>query len=962
MSSIKVKFSVEGEGVDVIKVDRTFTVYEFLDKVREKKYNDDIICAYLKGHKLDDSELLTNYLKNPGTDIIIVSVDDSKGPEDFPDIDVADKDEKGEKINELLTSTKHEVDPEDDTTFKMVNDFKIFTTANERSLKTGDKLKFKLQDNYETISNKIKEMISNWHVPGIPDDFEVQIFLPGGVPFLPGDDPTERTLDDYYEAVGEVYHHRLYVVVTKNLGDQIDEDVAEPCNCIGANKNMLSPLFDSTTAGLTQIASLLGYFFHDGINSEHLMLVFAKITRFAPLVVNMYRLLEHEDLNVRNIVAITGPLFTIFKSVLPTGIKNENVFEYTLKIISFIGLVKETEYLQLKVVDYKDSAADGEDEMCDYLRRTNQQHHIIVWEEDTTNPGFTGFNIDRPREDMYTSGESSIFEAVKTYKPVAPLSLHYIHYPTFVNGDKDNEILLYLNEVGDKKDWIRYIDPKEAKIKESSIDDLARKVHNSDEDDFLSLIDGNVVDQIIVICFDESMSMKWKLAGGNCTHGEPSRAQLATQFLHALVEQSNRLRVSSIYGLICFGNEVKVLRDLTAMSSQFIESLKVIKPGGKTLLYDALKKAQDMIIEAITPETEDEDGEEELQYPNAKYRIIVISDGEDNKSAASPVALANSFIQNGIIVDTVLVSTSEREKNNEMCAISKFTGGLCFRPQDLKEGLKIFEQEAFLNIKMRHCVPPYKGSVTAGILQDEAKKFNKYDKMAENQDLIKANDKIALALPLYMDYLYKHDRKIQTIRFRRLIRELNIIGHNPSENYRVYSSYNSPEEWRIFIKGPEGTPFANKWLNCFMSAPPNFPSAPPTFRFLTIPFHPNISQEGTVVFSLVDKKYTANTGIDSIIEGIVDLLKNPEENSFINSEASTLYKEDKAKFRERQEDEEVGHDDFHDFIGDAKVYDEVPEGEVSPEEERLSQLYVTNVYGKTAGKVLPTPDPDNLYD
>ena len=45
----------------------------------------------------------------------------------------------------------------------------------------------------------------------------------------------------------------------------------------------------------------------------------------------------------------------------------------------------------------------------------------------------------------------------------------------------------------------------------------------------------------------------------------------------------------------CFSSEVKVCQPLTALTSDFLQSLKQINPHGKTLLYDAINIAQQLI-------------------------------------------------------------------------------------------------------------------------------------------------------------------------------------------------------------------------------------------------------------------------------------------------------------------------------------------------------------------------------
>ena len=105
------------------------------------------------------------------------------------------------------------------------------------------------------------------------------------------------------------------------------------------------------------------------------------------------------------------------------------------------------------------------------------------------------------------------FSVVKTFIPVAPLSLHYIYNPTFIMGKEDKSDMLFIKEVPDKDNFVLIIDPAEGIPKEMNIEELAHQLNCYKKNDIFNLIDPNRVDQVIFICFDESKSMKWKLEG-----------------------------------------------------------------------------------------------------------------------------------------------------------------------------------------------------------------------------------------------------------------------------------------------------------------------------------------------------------------------------------------------------------------------------------------------------------------
>ena len=912
-----IKYRTNEDEVKEIMVDNNITVSDFMDLIN-KKSTEKVTKSIFRGKILNGDDLIRNHITSSDHVLNLLTV--TKGePKDVMDLEQNLKEnEKKKEVKDTVSSSllRRNDDKRARRGFRYT--FTIYTTATSDSMLKGNKIDFSLNDCYYTIYDGIENLVSKF--PQIKYEFNLHIFLPGGVYFRSG------ILNDYYINPDNIAFDNIYVIVTKKSEHpyKIDDTIEDPWFCsTPERKEILSPLCKSSSAGITQIASFLGYMYHGGLNGEQILLSLAKVTRFAPLVVNLFRLIENRPLNVLNILAITAPLFTFFRSIAPTRIKNEHIFEYTLNFLSVFEFFPNTEYLKFLEID-TENEKDCEEmkQFANYCIETEQQQHVIVWTADTINPDFESAFMN-PSFSII----ENIFSTVTTFKPVAPLSLHYIFYPTFVSGKDDKSCMLFIKEVQDKENCVSIIDPLDKKVKEIDIEELAKEVNCNKKEDVFTLIDPNQVDQIIFICFDESNSMKWKLEGGNPHRGELTRAAIASEFLKALVKKSYALRVSSFYGLISFGSEVKILQPLTAMSSQFIQSLKEINPKGKTLLYDAIDKAQQQICSLI----KSKDGKN--RYPNSRLRIIVITDGADNKSEKPPETLINDLIKNEIVVDTVLVSLVE--KSAGCCTISRLTGGLCFMPKNFEDGIQIFEQEAFLNIKMRHMNPLPYNEITPEIFESEKAKNDKnnYDSYSPNQMIINANSEVSLATPMFMSYM-SMKKRINSYRIMRTFIELNIIAKNPNDSYIVHSLYATPEEWRIFIKGPKSTPFSDKWLNLYMIIPPNYPTEPPKFRFLTIPYHPNISSEGTVIFSLNDRNYRASLGIDSIITGIIELLKNPDKNYNINSNAMELFTKNKKEFDKRQKEGETGSKDYKEFLKNVKIYNEIPKDVVVPDEER----------------------------
>ena len=97
------------------------------------------------------------------------------------------------------------------------------------------------------------------------------------------------------------------------------------------------------------------------------------------------------------------------------------------------------------------------------------------------------------------------------------------------------------------------------------------------------------------------------------------------------------------------------------------------KVGGRsTRLWDAVDKAADAILALNGKRV----------FPNARQRIIVITDGEDNASTIKPSELCRKLVANDIVVDAVVLSKAtprdQEPKRNLPAQLSVLTGGIAF--------------------------------------------------------------------------------------------------------------------------------------------------------------------------------------------------------------------------------------------------------------------------------------------
>lgn len=112
-------------------------------------------------------------------------------------------------------------------------------------------------------------------------------------------------------------------------------------------------------------------------------------------------------------------------------------------------------------------------------------------------------------------------------------------------------------------------------------------------------------------------------------------------------------------GLITFDTTPKMKMGISHVLENFRRSVSGMEPSGDTALFDALALAKDQLVE------------KGKQYPGAKKRCIVISDGLDTKSTTNTAAdITWRLREAGVVVDSVSLGG---EHSTELRAISYVT-------------------------------------------------------------------------------------------------------------------------------------------------------------------------------------------------------------------------------------------------------------------------------------------------
>jgi ubiquitin-protein ligase len=316
-----------------------------------------------------------------------------------------------------------------------------------------------------------------------------------------------------------------------------------------------------------------------------------------------------------------------------------------------------------------------------------------------------------------------------------------------------------------------------------------------------------------------------------------------------------------------------------------------------THLFEAIKDAADDLIKYFAADA--------LGHarPAARRLILVISDGEDSELGKGfpyqeLVTLTERLIRDQIVVDVVLVSTTD--ENEPLCAVCKLTGGLAFRSMTEEGGIAFFEKEAFLNRTIRDKVAPHEVPLTReefAAALEQFRSITPYANDALNHGVREAIQQFPLGTLLYgirwgakaelpaPEDVAAGENDTGQRRWARILRELKYLKNNmpgDSLDYQAWVNYQRVDRLRVFFRAPPGSPFSGKWWSLYITFPAQYPASPPLFRFVNVPYHPNISAEGRLLFSELDLGYTPDKRIWDLVVATRNLLAAPEVGDALN--------------------------------------------------------------------------------
>ena len=783
------------------------------------------------------------------------------------------------------------------------------------------------------------------------------VYVSCGLPFLGG------TLNDVYgNENGYKVKRYIYGVLTSPLANiDLNNNYHELCNINDeTRKILLSPFSESSLPSLCNIGCLLGYQNHDGKHSELFERALNYTVHFAPLITSMRRVVERYNVTGRDVITITSTLFTFFRSMNPRRVKSSEVFESSLECSSILcGIDSIPENLPVTKVEL----SPGLDERMSFLNKIKQGRYAYIWEDDAGDDSEYAFVSKMSQEDFDSRSKEANY-----FTPIAPLSILVANGCSIVRGKEHN--FLYVRQSSEKsvrsQNDVDIIDPTSGFADSKDVYQFSKEQEDPNGTGRMSVIDASEIRQIIMILVDESETMKGQLEN---VEGEKRNFDLCTnQYLTIFQNRLSGYRIPCIVGVTSFNEEATTRFSLSPFIPDMENGLKNIETKGTANFHRALSKAIDDLLN-FTRRTNGDP-----IYENAVNRIVMITASSNFKADDEIIELTKKLVTSNIVLDSVVFGQEKDFK--ELITISHISGGLSFNVNTINEGLTLFEKSAFLDYNDRdvshHNRPIIPGdrSTSPSKIRPEmidsefistGTNHAEFNSEVRNKYIYRASINSRLSTPSRMVYMNRNNQ-IPNKRFRRILRELYYISHvmnEDSDEYdpdlKVLTYSTNLDNWIVFLKGTEGTIYAGKWYELFISFPDTYPSSPPIIRFMSIPYHLNISPEGRICLNIVEKGYMPACRVLNIIQEVKELFVIPNTDTPIQIEILETFLKDQQVYydKAKKSAEEVGKENYEEFFpkrtyvqGLSDDEDETQIG-LDYDQENTPLFMISQVYGGT---------------
>lgn len=139
---------------------------------------------------------------------------------------------------------------------------------------------------------------------------------------------------------------------------------------------------------------------------------------------------------------------------------------------------------------------------------------------------------------------------------------------------------------------------------------------------------------------------------------------------------------------------------------------------------------------------------------------------------------------------------------------------------------------------------------------------------------------------------------------RRVMKEIENITKEPVDGFEV-SIPNQDDcfKWCAYITGPEGTPYEGGRFEMQIDIPQDYPHKPPSVKFITKIYHPNVSpQSGYICLDILKHMWSPALSISKVLLSVSSLMSEPNPSDPLHGDAGNLMRSNPVEFAKRAQE------------------------------------------------------------
>ncbi|WVO12554.1 hypothetical protein L204_100158 [Cryptococcus depauperatus] len=138
---------------------------------------------------------------------------------------------------------------------------------------------------------------------------------------------------------------------------------------------------------------------------------------------------------------------------------------------------------------------------------------------------------------------------------------------------------------------------------------------------------------------------------------------------------------------------------------------------------------------------------------------------------------------------------------------------------------------------------------------------------------------------------------------RRIQKELSNLMTSPPKGITVVSDEDNMLLWRVTICGPPKTPYSRGRFVVTVEFGKEFPFKPPTVKFQTRTYHPNIDSDGNICISLLKSEHwKPATRMDNVLTEVFNLLAKPNLEDPLVTSIAEQYQSNRSAYNLKAEE------------------------------------------------------------